>query len=164
MDPNNAILQPKQNPGVVGLRVPKGLPVALYLLLVLSAGLALFGQNVPFLRPAFVQAAPWVFLVFIAGFASYRMALVMAGQYPAFKAFWQTLVAVLFFMLLLRGVAARKPSLLEHSDPRVRAIAAKMCLYEPTDACANALPRLRFDSDEAVRAAAASALSAQPKP
>jgi hypothetical protein len=82
-------------------------------------------------------AAPWVFLLFALAFALYRLVLVRARRYPAFKAFFQIGVAVLFFTLLLpqaqqRDVARGElETLLRHSDPKVRALAAEVARHRP---------------------------------
>jgi hypothetical protein len=91
-----------------GIRLGPAVAGALYLLLVGSAALALWVRGMPGAAPKHLeQAAPWVFLVFMLCFAVYRLALVQAKKYPAFKAFFQVGVGVLFFMLLLPGPRGR---------------------------------------------------------
>src|SRR5690242_18176201 len=68
-------------PSVGGLRLGPGLGVALYVLLVASAGLAFFGRSFPGRLPiALERLTPWVFAVFIACFALYRFGLASARK------------------------------------------------------------------------------------
>lgn len=136
----------------------------LYAVLVGSAALALWVSRFPGRFPQQLEAAaPWVFLAFVILFAGYRFVLVRAGKYPVFKAFFQVGVAVLFFTLLLPNARDRyEPnvpaaqseltSLLVHTDPRVRALAAEVARYRPdARALAPALVRTLKDEDRAVR-------------
>lgn len=123
-----------------GIRFGPALAAVLYLLLVGSAALALWSQrfqgNIP--RPL-AAASPWAFLAFTVAFALYRLALVRARRYPAFKAFFQVGVAVFFFTLLLPGaqqryageVAGGLETLIEDSNPHVRALAAEVARHRP---------------------------------
>jgi hypothetical protein len=107
------------------------------------------------------QAAPWVFLAFVLLFGWYRWALVRAGKYPAFKAFFQVGAGVLFFTLLLPGardVYEPPPeesdvvSLLSHPEARVRAIAAELSRYRPASPeLSHELVKALKDSDRNVR-------------
>jgi hypothetical protein len=144
--------------GQVEPRVPAVLPLVLYGLLALSAAFALVAQAAPGVQPAVAHVAPWVFLAFAGGFVVYRVALVMARRYSAFKAFWQITLAALFFMLLLRSQPKAPDDLLHHTDARVREVAARLCGYEDSSSCAEGLPSLADDSSEAVRTAALEAL------
>ena len=120
--------QSPEEPSVVGVRVRPAWSLALYALLVVSAGVALYAQRSPGVDPTLAQAAPWLFLAFALGFTVYRLALVMARRYSPFKAFIQIFLAALFFLLLLfpraQG-AATQASLLVSRDARVRAMAAE---------------------------------------
>lgn len=157
-------------PSVVGVRVRPRLALALFALLVISAATALWTQSNPGAAPAWAErSAPWVFLAFVIGFAAYRFALVAAGRYSAFKAFFQIFVAALFFLLLLlpgspfkhRGPALGHPPLgllLGDPDPRVRALAAEVAGYRRETAAAQQLVRMLADSDPKVRAQAHAAL------
>jgi|CXWL01.1.fsa_nt_gi hypothetical protein len=117
------------------------LTVALYVLLVASAALALWVERNSVTAPAaLVQMAPWIFLVFAIGFTVYRMSLVAARRYSAFKAFFQIGVTAIFFMLILPGppkaqsVALPKDrewnALLQDPNPKVRALAAGLARFE----------------------------------
>ena len=155
-------------PSVVGMRVRPNLAIGLFALLVASAAAALWTQSHPGAAPAWVeQGSPWLFLAFTVGFAAYRFALVAAGRYSAFKAFFQVFVAVLFFLLLrLPGspfvshapVTASLSVLLRDSDPRVRALAAEVAGYRRDHPSAQALIVLLGDPDPVVRDQAHQAL------
>ncbi len=161
--------EPGDEPSVVGMRVRPNLAIGLFALLVASAAAALWTQSHPGAAPAWLeQGAPWLFLAFVVGFAAYRFALVAAGRYSAFKAFFQVFIAVLFFLLLrLPGLpfvsppsapAMSLPVLLKDADPRVRALAAEVAGYRRDAASASALIVLLGDSDPAIRAQAQQAL------
>src|SRR5262249_59189857 len=76
-------------PSVGGFPLGPGLGVALYVLLVSSAGLAFFGRSFPGPLPiALERVTPWVFALFIACFAVYPFRLASQRQYPASKAFF----------------------------------------------------------------------------
>src|SRR6266852_4829580 len=78
------------------------LGVWLYLMLGGSAALALSARHFPgFVPHSLQQAALALFLAFLVGFSLYRLRLVQARQYPAFKAFFQVGVGLLFLTLLL---------------------------------------------------------------
>lgn len=134
------------------------LPIALYVLLTISAGLALYGQSTPHFSGTLGKVAPWVFLAFACGFAVYRIALVIARRYSPFKAFGQISVAALFFMLLLQHRPRVPENLLRHPDASVREAAATLCGYEDRGLCARYLQVLLEDPSMRVRVAAARAL------
>ena len=107
-----------------------------------------------------------MFLAFVIGFAAYRIALVTAGRYSAFKAFFQIFVAVLFFLLLLvpgspfagHSTSAPLPALLRDPDARVRALAAEVAGFRRDASTAKLLMILLVDPDPLVRAQAHDAL------
>ncbi len=147
-------------PQVAGVRLRPALTVGLYVLLVASAGLALWVQRRPEVVPAVVvQAAPWVFLLFALGFAAYRLALVAAHRYSPFKAFFQVLITAVFFMLLLPvqwgEVTARPatglPALLRDPNARVRLLAAEVARYRQDASVAPQLVKLLDDPSAEVR-------------
>ena len=131
-----------------------------------SAGVGLWTQSNPGAAPTWIErGAPWLFLVFVVGFAAYRFALVAAGRYSAFKAFFQIFLAALFFMMLLPGspLAAKAPSapltmLLVDPDPRLRGLAAEVAGYRHDREAAPGLLRLLTDPDPSVREQAHAAL------
>lgn len=154
-------------PSMVGLRVRPELTIALFVLLGVSAGVGLWTQGHPGRAPVWLErGAPWLFLVFVVGFAAYRLALVAAGRYSAFKAFFQIFLAALFFMLLLPGspLAARSPVtsslsvLLGDPDPRVRGLAAEVAGWRRDQDTVQALVGLLDDADPKVREQAHTAL------
>lgn len=152
----------QDEPSVGGVKVKPFWSVALYVLLVLSAGVAFFAQRNPGFDPRMAQVAPWVFLVFAIGFALYRVALVGARRYSPFKAFFQIFLAALFFLLLLFP-GAQKPvaagaGLLGHADARVRAQAAELTGWRHDLPAARLLPGLLDDESVEVRSAAHQAL------
>jgi hypothetical protein len=107
---------------------------ALYVLLIGSAALALWSRRDPQALPRELQAAvPWVFGLFVAAFAVYRVAAVRARRYPAFKAFFQVGVMVWVGLLLLPQAKARYETsgdplvaLLADPNPQVRTLAAEL--------------------------------------
>jgi HEAT repeat protein len=121
--------------------VPFGPALAFWLYLMLggSAALALSARHFPGIVPHSLQlAALALFLAFLVGFSLYRLRLVQARKYPAFKAFFQVGVGLLFLTLLLPGAnnpyeAGERgvPELLSDSDPAVRAMAAEVVGYRP---------------------------------
>lgn len=121
------------------MRAGPAFAATLYALLVGSAALALFAQKFPGSIPHYLErAAPWVFMLFVAGFAAYRLALVRAGKYSAAKAFFQIGASALFFALLLAGGASKDRAagddvtkLLSDSRPSVRAMAAEVARFRP---------------------------------
>lgn len=155
-------------PSVVGVRVRPRLALALFFVLGLAAATALWTQSNPGQAPPFVElGAPWLFLAFVVGFAAYRIALVAAGKYSAFKAFFQIFVAVLFFLLLLPGSPFRNQaakgsvglaSQLRDSDPRIRALAAEVAGFRHDTSAAQLLIGLLADPEPAVREQAHQAL------
>ena len=160
---------PTEEPSVAGVRVRPVLPMLLFVLLVGSALLAVWAQQSPVAPEPISRVAPWAFLAFAIGFAAYRLALVAAKRYSAFKAFAQIIVAALFFMLLLLPQVAppvepaiTPAELLLDRDPRVRALAAEVIGYREAQsvnpADAKALVGLLEDPNAAVREAARKAL------
>jgi hypothetical protein len=155
---------PPHEPTVAGLRIRPGWPLALYAILVASAALSVFAQRSPGIDPLVGRAAAWVFLVFAVGFTGYRLALVASGRYSPFKAFFQVLIAALFFLVLLapavqvHGPGLRSHPLLAHPDPAVRVLAAKVIGLEADASGAQALVGLLDDPSAEVRAAAHHAL------
>lgn len=154
-----------EEPSVAGLKVRPVLPLVLYALLVGSALLAFWAQRADTAPEPISRFAPWAFLAFAIGFSAYRLALVVAKRYSAFKAFSQILVAALFFMLLLlpqvvqpQQGAIAPPALLDDKDPRVRALSAELIGWRAQVAEAPKLVALLSDPDERVRAAAHDAL------
>ncbi|MBX5482171.1 MAG: hypothetical protein IRZ16_10100 [Myxococcaceae bacterium] len=131
--------QAEQPPRLGGIQAGPALAGVLYALLVGSAALALWARESPLALPARVaKAAPWVFLAFIVCFAAYRLALVRAGKYSAFKAFFQIGAACLFFVLLLPAKSYRTAppedplaELMMDSNPHVRALAAEVARSRP---------------------------------
>src|SRR5260370_35292145 len=122
---------------VGGVPFGPALGVWLYLMLGVSASLALSASHFPGLVPHSLQlAALALFLAFLVGFSLYRLRLVQARKYPAFNAFFQVGVGLLFLTLLLPGVndpyeAGQRgvQELLSDSDPAVRAMAAEVVGY-----------------------------------
>jgi hypothetical protein len=155
---------PSEEPTVAGLRVRPGWPLALYAILVSSAGLSLVGQRSSGLDPTLGRSAAWVFLVFALGFAGYRLALVAARRYSPFKAFLQVLFAALFFLVLLFpavGVPGRGPHLhplLGHGEPAVRSLAARVIGLEHDLSGGAELASLLEDPSPEVRSEAHQAL------
>jgi hypothetical protein len=153
-------------PSVAGVRVRPVLPVVLYVLLVGSALLAFWAQRSATAPEPVSRFAPWAFLAFALGFAAYRLALVAAKRYSAFKAFSQIGVAAMFFMLLLLPHVAPPeetlrglPSLLRDRDPSVRALAAELVGHRQSTSEASGLIELLSDPSLAVRASARQALT-----
>ncbi len=147
---------------MAGVRVRPLWPVVLFVLLVASAALALYAERSENVDPLVAKSAPFVFLAFAVGFAVYRLALVVARRYSAFKAFFQIFVAALFFMLLLLpgtpSTNGRLPGLLGHREPQVRALAAKVAGLEGDQAQRGSLVMLLDDPSAEVRTAAHAAL------
>jgi hypothetical protein len=167
---------PTQEPSVAGVRVRPVLPILLFILLLGSAMLALWAQQSPVAPEPVSRFAPWAFLAFAVGFTAYRIALVAARRYSAFKAFAQIFVAALFFMLLLLPQVApprvrgdSDSELLRDRDPRVRALAAEVIGYREAQSAAEsppvnpaharALVELLEDSNDTVRKSAQQALT-----
>lgn len=164
--PNTLPTPPPSAPIVAGVRLRPALPLALYALLVGSAGAALWAQRAPKELPeAVAVSAPYLFLLFAVGFAGYRFALVAAGRYSAFKAFFQVGVAAVFFMLLMRPTGAFAPragalpaptasiaTLLHDPHPTVRALAAELARHRPqSPEVTRALIAALGDADPTVR-------------
>lgn len=158
-----------EEPSVAGVRVRPAWPMVLYVLLVASAALALYAQRAP-VAPELARVAPWIFLAFAVGFAGYRFALVAARRYSPFKAFFQVLMAALFFMLLLwpgrsagpaggpGGAASTLSAALASPDAEKRALAAELAGFRADRSAALTLVKLLEDPDAAVRTAAHDAL------
>ena len=127
----------------------------LFALLLAAAGAALLGL------PRALQAggstalrvAPVALLIlFIAGYATYRFALVRAGRYSAGKALVQ--VGVMCLVLgVVAGIFMERPAPpavpgvdlaapLASSDPAVRALAAEVCRHRPRADALRHLERL----------------------
>ncbi len=108
-------------------------------------------------------AAPWVFLVFVVGFAAYRLSLVIAKRYSAYKAFVQVMIAALFYILLAGPMVPGAPvptlgqQLVSH-DAQVRALAAEVAGFRADRTAAPRLVELLEDGTPAVRTAAHDAL------
>lgn len=159
-------MPPPDEPNVAGLRVRPALGLGLYVLLLSSAGIALWAQRTPNAPTLLARSSPFIFLTFAVGFAAYRLALVMARRYSAFKAFFQIVLAALFFMLLLFPQVARPlgteglplPSMLADGDPKVRALAAEVAGWRRDDGAASTLVHLLGDGSPVVREAAHGAL------
>jgi len=154
-------------PSVGGLPLGPGLGVALYVLLVASAGLAFFGRSFPGRLPVAVErVTPFVFLVFVGCFAVYRFGLASVRKYPAGKAFFQVGLAVVVFLLLLPS--SRAPYVpagtalgqaLADPNPRIRALAAEVARYRPEGRdYVPALVQALSDPDPTVRAQAHASL------
>lgn len=144
----------------------RGWPIALYLLLVVSAGLAVYAQRSAGVDPLVAKASSVLFLAFAVGFAIYRFALVAARKYSPFKAFFQVFIAALFFMVLLwpafqpprKAGASPLVHALSAIDAEKRALAAELAGHRRDVAAAPRLVELLSDSAPAVRAAAHGAL------
>ncbi len=153
-------------PEVAGVQVRPFWSMVLYVLLVASAAVALYVQRAPTANvdERLVRSAPWIFLVFAIGFATYRFALVAAGRYSPFKAFLQIVVAALFFMLLLlpgernSSMDQSLSRLLSDRDARVRALAAEVAGSRSDLSVAPQLVQLLDDRSELVRHTAHQAL------
>ena len=157
----NAKPETSDEPSVVGVRVRPLWSIVLYVLLVLSAGVAMYAQRSPGVDPAIARTAPWIFLIFALGFAIYRLALVAARRYSPFKAFIQIFLAALFFLLLLfprvQGQADAH-ALLSHPEEKVRALAAEVAGWRGDQAQGAAVVKLLDDPAPEVRSAAHDAL------
>lgn len=148
-------------PNVGGVRVRPAWSLALYSLLVISAGVAFYAQRSPRVEPTVAQAAPWLFFAFAVGFSVYRLALVAARRYSPFKAFIQVFLASLFFLLLLLPQVPNSKGedvILRHPDARVRAMSAELIGWRGDRARAHELVKLLEDSSAEVREAGHQAL------
>jgi hypothetical protein len=155
-----------------GLRFVQILRLALYALLVLSAGFAFWagGDIAGHALPEWTQiAAPVVFAVFLVVFAVYRLTLVRARRYAASVGLFQIGLGALIWVLLLpgtrqkmeapRGARDSVPALLSSGDPRVRALAAEVAGTRSNGArYADGLIDRLTDRDARVRLAAHAAL------
>jgi hypothetical protein len=151
----------------------------LYLLLILAAGVTLFGA------PAIEQAvregraprlalmvAPALLATFIALFGAYRLALVRQGRYNAGKAFVQVLLMVLVLTVSLPGSlerwraagTVRAVDLSRHlrsNDAEARALAAELARHRDRPDALRYVPRLvelLHDSSPEVRRQARASL------
>lgn len=130
-----------EEPHVGSLKLSRSLVLAwsLYALLAVAAALALVSSARGELLPAAVRAvAPVAFGGFLVLFAVYRFALVRAGRYPPFRAFFQVGAGLLFILFLLPGAGRRAegmqrtlPELMADSDPQVRALACEVARHRP---------------------------------
>lgn len=128
-----------QVPTVGGLRVRPSMAVLLYVFLFASGFVWFWQQRQPSQFPEWTgRIAPLLFLVFAVGFAAYRGALVMAGRYSPFKAFFQIGVAFTVFLLLQNPDRSPKPTitkdfnaLLSHPSPTVRALSVELLRFRP---------------------------------
>lgn len=157
--------QGTQAPVMGGVRLGPTLVMSLYALLAASALLSFFGRRLPGAHPGafphvLEQVLPWVFLAFLVIFAFYRLGLVRAGKYPAFKAFFQIGLMLAVWLLLLpssrigfaSGSDEGLDALLGDSNPRVRALAAEVARSRPVpERYAPGLARALEDSDARVR-------------
>lgn len=143
-----------------GVRLGPTIAGALYLLLVASAAFALWVREFPGRLPEQLsRAAPWLFLAFVVCFALYRLILMRAGKYPAFKGFFQIGAAVLFFTLLLPKSQGRFDSpegelagYLNDGDARVRKLAAEVARHRAEGKhLTSSLVTALSDPDEGVR-------------
>jgi hypothetical protein len=149
-----------------GIQLGRTLVGLLYALLVGSAALTFLGRRSPGALPGILErVTPWVFLGFVGLFAFYRLGLVRARKYPAFKAFFQIGLTVCVWLLLMPG--SRQPfnsqdslgSALQDGNPRVRALAAELAGYRPGGVqYAPQLVRQLEDGDAEVRRQAHGAL------
>jgi hypothetical protein len=159
--------RPKNGPRIARfVRALRNLALAL---LAVSAVLTLAG--LPWLRegvaagrlPRAVLAAPPVLLgLFVAGYASYRLALVRAGRYPPGKALALVGLMVLAVVLVARmalepatlPVAGRLERGLRSRNADLRALAAELARYRPASELQPLLPllvELLDDGDPDVR-------------
>ncbi len=147
---------------IAGVRLGPVFAGVLYVLLASAAALALWARNFPGVLPEqLAVAAPVAFFVFSVGFAVYRLRLVRAKKYPAFKAFFQIGATFLFLMLLLpqpkpghdATADSELSALLEDPDWRVRALAAEVVRYRVGGAAkyGSLLVRALKDPDARVR-------------
>ncbi|HET9598709.1 MAG TPA: HEAT repeat domain-containing protein [Anaeromyxobacteraceae bacterium] len=134
--------------------------LVLYVLLLASAGVTLFGA--PLLEQAVREGkapraslvvAPLLLATFIALFAAYRYALVRAGRYHAGKAFIQVGLMALVLTLALPGSLERWRSAgtirsvdlsrhLGSPDPEARALAAELARHRDRAEALRYVPRL----------------------
>lgn len=141
-------------------RIVRGARLFLYLLLLASAGVTLFGE--PVLEQAVREGkapraalvvAPALLASFIALFAAYRYALVRAGRYHAGKAFVQIGLMVLVLTLALPGSldrwraagTVRAVDLSRHlgaPDAEARAMAAELARHRDRSDAIRYVPRL----------------------
>ena len=132
----------------------------LFLLLFGSAVVALGSRRFPGLLPAPLEViAPTLFLLFLVGFAVYRLVLVRARKYPASKAFFQIGAAALFLTLLLPAAKSRYEGpiedlevLLTDDKPMIRALTAEVIGYRADgEKHASLLVKALADPDPRVR-------------
>ncbi len=151
-------------PTVGSVRLRPAVAMGLYAVLVSSALLVLWARQSDRAPAALAVAGPWVFLTFAVGFAAYRLALVMARRYSAFKAFLQLAIMASFFMLILSGGGGAKSvtgpltGALVDPDPRIRALASELVGYRQEQVSASRLVELLEDKTPEVQRAAHDAL------
>ena len=159
--------QSSRPPELGGIRLGQSLTLLLYVLLVGSAGLSLFGRRFPGFLPGLLERiVPWLFLVFVVVFAFYRFGLVKAGKYPVFKGFWQVGLTVMVWLLLFPSnrIAFRRPEpsladAIGDNNVRVRLLAAEVAGYRADGArYAPTLVRALEDGDARVRTEAHASL------
>lgn len=149
---------------------PKGIVILLYLLLMVSAAVALLGFSSQLLPDSARLVGPIAFAAFYAIFVTYRIVMIRRRRYPVTKAVFQIGLGVIFLMLLFSvrpqdaADAPLKPAaeLLRHVDPSVRALACDVLAAQggaPLDQAAGELKKLLEDSHPEVRAHAAKALA-----
>jgi hypothetical protein len=143
-------------------RIRPAWAVTLFALLATSGAASLWAAQTKSAQPWVFRSAPWVFLVFVLGFALYRVALVLAGRYSPFKAFAQVFIGILFFLVLAwpdmeRGGASDE-RLIRHPDAKVRAMSAELIGLKLEVGYAAQLAELLDDQDDNVRQRAHEAL------
>lgn len=110
---------------------PKGIVILLYVLLMVSAVVALLGFSSSLLPESARLVGPAAFAAFYAIFVIYRVVMIRRRRYPVTKAVFQIGLGAIFLMVLFSVRpqdavnAPLKPAseLLRHVDPSVRALA-----------------------------------------
>ena len=146
--------------GATPSRLVRRARIALYVLLLLSAGVTLFGE--PVLEQAVREGraprgalviAPSLLVAFIGLFAAYRYVAVRRGRYHAGKAFVQVGLMVLVLTLALPGSLDRWRSAgtvrpvelsrhLQSADAEERALAAELARHRERADALRYVPRL----------------------
>ncbi|MBS2029222.1 MAG: hypothetical protein JST54_15070 [Deltaproteobacteria bacterium] len=157
-----------EQPHLGSLQPGRALGVVFYLLLAVALVVALIGDRLSWLPPAWRALAPAAFGLFLVLFAVYRYVLIRAGRYPFGRAMYQVLMGVLFLVVLLSRVPLAPVTsgddlgtLLDNADPLVRRLACEVARYRPDGA--KALPQLRAhaaDDVESVRSECAKSVQA----
>jgi len=126
----------------------RALGVVFYLLLAVALVVALIGDRLSWLPPAWRAVAPAAFGLFLVLFAVYRFVLIRAGRYPFGRAMYQVLMGVLFLVVLLSRTPVTPAqtaddlgALLDNGNPLVRRLACEVARYRPEGA--KVLPQLR---------------------